>query len=79
MVAASLCIKPTPTLTPSQAAKVGALKEASPSFVVMRRLATRFRGLLQGANPSNLDRFFMAPDDLAFPHAGIRKNAHARH
>jgi hypothetical protein len=55
------------------------LKEASPSFVVMRRLATRFRGLLQGANPSNLDRFFMAPDDLAFPHAGIRKNAHARH
>jgi transposase len=57
MVAASLCIKPTPTLTPSEAAKVGALKEASPSFVVMRRLAMRFRGLLQGANPSNLDRF----------------------
>jgi transposase len=58
MVAASLCIKPTPTLTPSEVAKVDALKEASPSFVVMRRLAMRFRGLLlQGANPSNLDRF----------------------
>src|ERR1700677_2122228 len=57
MVAASLCMKPTPTLTPSEAAKVGALKEGSPSFVVMRRLAMRFRGLLQGANPSNLDRF----------------------
>ena len=57
MVAASLCMKPTPTLTPSEAAKVGALKEASPSFVVMRRLAMRFRGLLQGANPSKLDRF----------------------
>jgi hypothetical protein len=57
MVAASLCIKPTPTLTPSEVAKVGALKEASPSFVVMRRLAMRFRGLLQGANPSKLDRF----------------------
>ena len=56
-VAASLCIKPTPMLTPSEAAKVGALKEASPSFVVIRRLAMRFRGLLQGANPSNLDRF----------------------
>jgi transposase len=35
---------------------VGALKEASPSFVAMRRLAMRFRGLLQGANPSKLDR-----------------------
>jgi len=57
MVAASLCMKPTPTLTPSEAAKVRALKEASPSFVVMRRLAMRFRGLLQGANPSKLDRF----------------------
>jgi transposase len=33
------------------------LKEASPSFVVMRRLAMRFRGLLQGGNPSKLDRF----------------------
>ena len=43
--------------TPAEAAKVGALKEASPSFVVMRRLAMRFRGLLKGANPSNLDGF----------------------
>jgi hypothetical protein len=57
MVAASLCIKPTPTLTPSEAAKVGAMKEASPSFVVMRRLAMRFRGLLQGGNPNKLGRF----------------------
>lgn len=57
MVAASLCMKPTPTLTPSEAAKVGALKEASPSFVAMRRLAMRFRGLLQGGNPSKLERF----------------------
>jgi transposase len=59
MVAASLCIKPTPTptLTPSEVGKVGALMEASPSFVAMRRLAMRFRGLLQGANPSKLDRF----------------------
>jgi transposase len=55
MVAASLCMKPT--LTPLEAAKAGALKEASPSFVVMRRLAMRFRGLLQDANPSKLDRF----------------------
>ena len=44
-------------LTPSEVAKVGALKEASPSFVVMRRLVMRFRGLLQGADASKLDRF----------------------
>ena len=56
-VAASLCMKPTPTLTPSEAAKVVALKEASPSFVEMRRLAMRFRGLLIGSDPSKLDRF----------------------
>ena len=33
-----------------------ALKEASPSFVEMRRLAMRFRGL-SGSDPSKLDRF----------------------
>jgi transposase len=33
------------------------LKEASPGFVVMQRVAMRFRGLLQGGNPSKLDRF----------------------
>ena len=46
-----------PALTPSEAAKVVALKEASPSFVAMRRLAMRFRGLLSGSDPSKLDRF----------------------
>lgn len=56
-VAACLCMKPTPTLTPSEAAKVVALKEAAPSFVEMRRLAMRFRGLLSGSDPSKLDRF----------------------
>ena len=43
-------MKPTPTLTVSEAAKVGALKEASPSFVAMRRLAMRFRGLLEASS-----------------------------
>jgi transposase len=41
----------------SEAAKVVALKKASPSFVEMRRLAMRFRGLLSGSDPSKLDRF----------------------
>jgi len=39
----------------SGAAKVAALKKASPSFVVMRQLAMRFRGLLRGVDPSKLD------------------------
>jgi transposase len=56
-VAAALCMKPTPTLTLSEAVKVSALKEASPSFVGIRRLAMRFRGLLKGSDPSKLDRF----------------------
>jgi hypothetical protein len=30
------------------------LKDASPSFVVMRRMAMRFRGLLRSADPGKL-------------------------
>jgi transposase len=47
-------MKPTPMLTHSQAAKVAVLKKVSPSFVVMRRLAMRFRGLLRSADPGKL-------------------------
>ncbi len=47
IVAASLCIKPRGLLTPGQAAKVDALKRASPDFTAMRRLAMRFRGVLR--------------------------------
>jgi Transposase len=47
IVAASLCIKPRGLLTANQAAKVDALKSASPEFTAMRRLAMRFRGVLQ--------------------------------
>jgi transposase len=57
MAAASLCMKPTSMLTPSEVANVGALKETPPSFVAMRRLAMPFRGVLRGAEPSKLDRF----------------------
>jgi transposase len=59
-------MKPTRMLTHSQAAKVTVLKEASPSFVVMRRLAMRFRGLLRGADP---DKFGSWLDDAR--HSGI--------
>jgi transposase-like protein len=57
VTAASLCMKPTRMLTPSDAAKVAVLKEVSPNFVVMRQLAMRFRGLLRGGDPSKLDRW----------------------
>jgi transposase len=67
VVAAALCIKPTRMLTHSQAAaKVAVLKEASPSFVVMRGLAMRFRGLLRGADPEKLGSWL---DDAH--HSGI--------
>ncbi len=43
VVVASLCMKPTRRLTPVENAKLVALKQASPSFVVMRQLTMRFR------------------------------------
>ena len=46
IIAASLCIKPRELLTPAQAAKIDALKSASPEFTAMRRFAMRFRGIL---------------------------------
>ncbi len=55
VVAASLCMKPTRLLTPSENAKVTALKKASPSFVVMRQLAMRFRSILRGEDPDKLN------------------------
>jgi transposase len=60
-------MKLTPMLTHSQAAKVSVLKEASPSFVVMRRMAMRFRGLLRGVDPGKLGSWL---DDAR--HSGIR-------
>jgi len=41
-------------LTHSRAITVAVLKDASPSFVVMRRMAMRFRGLLRSADPGKL-------------------------
>lgn len=65
-VAAALCMTPRRLLSHSQAAKVAVLKEASPSFVVMRRLAMRFRGLFRGADSDKLRSWL---DDAR--HSGI--------
>src|ERR1700722_14465069 len=59
-VAASLCIKPHGLLTPRQAAKVDALKSASPDFTTMRRLAMRFRGILRS---KDIQKFGVWLDD----------------
>jgi hypothetical protein len=55
IVAAALCMKPSKMLTPPQAVKVAALKEASPGFVIMRQLAMRFRSLFRGSDPDKHD------------------------
>jgi hypothetical protein len=47
VVAASLCMKPTRRLTPAENAKIIVLKGASPSFVIQRQLAMRFRSILR--------------------------------
>jgi hypothetical protein len=60
--AAWLCLKPRGQLTPSQAIKVDALKQASPSFVVMRQLAMRFRGILRSHDTAKLDSWLDAAD-----------------
>jgi transposase len=57
IMAAFLCMKPRGMLTAAQAAKVLALKEASPSFTAMRRLAMRFRGLLRSGKLDKLDQW----------------------
>ncbi|HIC64856.1 MAG TPA: transposase, partial [Paracoccus sp.] len=47
VIAAALCIKPRGKLTSDQARKVEALKEGSPAFTTMRRLAMRFNGIMR--------------------------------
>lgn len=53
-VAAALCLTPTGALTPRQKLGVTALKQSSPSYVVMRRLSMRFRGLLRSRKVEKL-------------------------
>ena len=61
IVAASLCIKPRGLLTPHQAAKVDALKNASADFTAMRRLAMRF--LRHSPKHKDIQKFGVWLDD----------------
>jgi transposase len=54
IAASILCIKPRGQLSRQEVMKVESLKETSPSFVVMRQLVMRFRGILRGSDPSKL-------------------------
>ncbi|WP_424376036.1 ISL3 family transposase [Methylocystis silviterrae] len=67
VIAASLCMKPTRRLTPAENAKVVVLKQASPSFVVMRQLAMRFRSILRGDDPDKLNKWLHDAK-----HSGVR-------
>jgi len=53
-IAAALCIKPRGMLARRQAVKVAVLKAASDDFVSMRRMAMRFRAILQRRDPDRL-------------------------
>jgi hypothetical protein len=53
--------------------------EPSPSFVAMRRLAMRLRGLLRGADPTSLTASFMTQAIRTTLNAAVRENADARH
>jgi len=55
--AAALCIKPRRLLTAGQAAKVAALKSASPDFAAIRAVAMRFRGVLLSKDLKRLDKW----------------------
>jgi hypothetical protein len=57
IVAAFLCMKPQVMLTAAQTAKVLALKQSSPGFTAVRRLAMRFRGILRSGKLDKLDRW----------------------
>ena len=54
IIAAVLCMKPRPLLTPRQLAKVQALKVGSPDFVAMRGFAMRFRGIMRSGDIDKL-------------------------
>jgi transposase len=61
LVAAALCMKPRPLLTPPQAKNVDLLKKGSGDFVAMRRLAMRFRGILcGGSSVEKLEQWIIA-------------------
>ena len=46
------------------ALRVGALKQALPSFTIMRRLAMRFRGFLRSGKAAKLDAWLRDARDL---------------
>jgi hypothetical protein len=54
IIASALCVKPGPLLTLRPAAKVQALKHASPEFVAMRQFAMRFRSIMRSGDVDGL-------------------------
>ena len=59
---AALCIKPRHLMTAEQRLKADRWKATWPGFAVMRRLAMRFRGLLRGGSPEDLEAWLKTAD-----------------
>jgi transposase len=53
--ASYLCVKPRGLMTELEMQKVAQLKQKVPIFAAMRKLALRFRGILQGRDSAKLD------------------------
>ncbi len=53
--ASYLCVKPRGLMTEQEMQKVAQLKQKVPIFAAMRKLALRFRGILQGRDSAKLD------------------------
>lgn len=75
VVAAALCMKPRGILTPDQARKVDVLKQASPDFAAMRRLAMRFRAIFRSRDVSKLEGWVDDAQDSGI--LGMRRVARA--
>jgi transposase len=58
---------PRGMLTPAQAAKIEALKQASPSFIAMRQLAMRFRGIMRSGAIDKLVKWLNEADRCGLP------------
>lgn len=74
ITASYLCMKPLGLMTAQEIEKVTQLKQTAPAFAAMRKLALRFRGILQGRDTAKLDSWL--DDAHRSGLYGLRRFAH---
>ena len=74
IAASYLCMKPRGLMTAQEIEKVAPLKQTAPAFAAMRKLALRFRGILQGRDTAKLDSWL--DDAHRSGLYGLRRFAH---